>query len=55
MMNNYVLPEDNLEEEYNFENEISYYDEGYEDCIRCGNKDCLDNKRLCSYCSETWE
>ncbi|WP_346936377.1 hypothetical protein [Clostridium sp.] len=55
-MNNHGVPEDNWgEEEYNFENEINYYDEGYEECIRCGNRDCVDNKKLCSYCNETWE
>ena len=55
IMINYEVSHSNLsEEEYTFENEVSYYDEGYDECRRCGNKDCLDNQKLCSHCSEVW-
>lgn len=32
----------------------SYIDEGYERCDRCGNRDVLNNKKLCNECNDTW-
>jgi len=55
-MNNYgVVSGNSPEEKYNFENEVNYYDENYEECARCGDRNCLDNKKLCCHCSEVWE